>query len=382
MREPTISRVYPPDSPGRSSHSYVRWYVDGKRQTKKFTDRTRAELFHQEKLAEHAGHPFNASMLALQKLTVIEKAVQRFASKDDERLLESEAEITRLKEENAQLIHKAPAPKAEGSSPLRNDFRLIRPVLAIDLGVPAALLFEQLCFLIRIGCFRTIDGLQYVTHSSREWADKYFPFYSEWTIERAFKVLEKEKGLIVSKQADGRDNRVKSYRLSPEGSNLLPGLEKAAKCGDATQQNADRKRSNCRLACTEESESTADAVEELRHARLYALATIATDQSDLVEKLKPEFPLHDVRSEIRRYRKYREQRGLQITARTFVDWMLRAEVPLPPPKRASGAAKPISPLITTKDEDQTDPEQEARFLKQFEDRKSRKNAARANAVSV
>jgi hypothetical protein len=117
MREPTISKLYPPDIPGRSSHCYVRWYVNGKRQTKKFTDPTRAQLFHQEKLAEHAGHPFNAGMMALQKVSVIERAIMDFASKDDARMLDLEAENTRLSEEIAKFIQKARGRASEDPQP-------------------------------------------------------------------------------------------------------------------------------------------------------------------------------------------------------------------------------------------------------------------------
>jgi DNA-binding PadR family transcriptional regulator len=281
MREPTISKLYPADMPGRSSHCYVRWYVNGERQTKKFTDPTRAQLFHQEKLAEHAGHPFNAGMMALQKVSVIERAIMDFASKDDARMLELEAENTRLSEEMAKLIQKAPAPKAEGSSPLRNDVRLIRPELAVKVGVPAAFLFEQLCFLIRIDVGRIIDGQQYVTHTSKEWKDKYFPFYSEWTIERAFKALEEGK-FVVSKQADGRDNRVKSYRPSPEGSILLPsGQEKGAKCGDARRQNAARKEANCALPFSVESESQ----KKHEHDHVHAPVGLTPEQDDLINQI-------------------------------------------------------------------------------------------------
>jgi hypothetical protein len=164
------------------------------------------------------------------------------------------AEIARLRDELAE--GHAVSLRAEGSSPLRNDVRLLRPELALKLGVAAALLFQQLSFLLRIGVGRIIDRQPYITHTSKEWKNKYFPFYSEWTIERAFKLLEKED-LVVSKQADGRDSRVKSFRLSPEGSILLPGgQEKAAKCRDVTGQNAGRKEAICSLPSFVESDSS------------------------------------------------------------------------------------------------------------------------------
>ena len=117
MREPTISKLYPPERPGWSSHCFVRWYVNGERKTKKFTDPTRAQLFHQEKLAEHAGRPFNAGLMALQKVSVIERAIMDFASKDDARMLELEAENTRLSEEIAKFIQNAQAQAQASEDP-------------------------------------------------------------------------------------------------------------------------------------------------------------------------------------------------------------------------------------------------------------------------
>jgi len=174
----------------------------------------------------------------------------QLAEKDDH-IAELKTRSARLREELAAAL----APRAEGSTQLRNDVRLVRPELATELGVPAAMLLQQLWFLLRIGMGRIIDGQRHITNTYGEWADKYFPFYSAMTIERAFTLLEKEK-LVASKQADGRDSRVKSYRLTPEGIKMMAsGENKASKRGDATHQNDGGNPSKRCLPSPEESDS-------------------------------------------------------------------------------------------------------------------------------
>jgi hypothetical protein len=165
------------------------------------------------------------------------------------------AEIARLRDELAE--GHAVRPKAEGSSRLRNDVRLVRPELAVKLGVPAAMVLQQLWFILGTGVGRILDGRLHVTNTYQEWADKYFPFYSAVTLERAFMRLEKKENLVVSKQADGRDNRVKSYRLTDEGIKLMASGKKPSICGDAIHQNEGKKPSICGLPSSTESESNA-----------------------------------------------------------------------------------------------------------------------------
>ena len=72
-----------------------------------------------------------------------------------------------------------------------------------------------------------------------------------------------------------------------------------------------------------------------KRAQLLTLAATAADLSELAEKLKPFFPSHDVALQLRRCREWRRKRQLaepEPTARAFIDWMLLAEIPLPPPK--------------------------------------------------
>ena len=64
-------------------------------------------------------------------------------------------------------------------------------------------------------------------------------------------------------------------------------------------------------------------------------AITATNVSDLIEKLQPLFPEHNVAAEYERCLKYRKGSGLAPGGgKKFAEWMLRAEKPL---KGQSGA---------------------------------------------
>jgi hypothetical protein len=236
VKEPKLNGPYPPDAPGRSESFFVRWYKDGERKTKKFTDQTRAKLFHQEKLAEHVGHPFNASMVALQKISVIEDAVLEFAGRDAAKALELEAEITRLKEENARFIQNAAAAAVPASGErqiesLTSDVRLLRTDLAVKLNsVPAAIVLCQLHWCLETKKWGRIldDSHRYIFNTYDEWRETHFQCFSIRTLKRAFKFLEDEK-LIISKQPEGRKSRRKYYRLTAEGAKLASSQNLEAK---------------------------------------------------------------------------------------------------------------------------------------------------------
>jgi hypothetical protein len=106
--------------------------------------------------------------------------------------------------------------------------------------------------------------------------------------------------------------------------------------------------------------------------QLYALAATTTDLSELAEKLRPFFPSLNVVLEKREYLKYRNRHERPITGPTFVDWMLRAQPRLSPLK-PKHKPPPPAPIAREHDE-QIDPEQHAQFLKELEDRKTRKAA--------
>jgi hypothetical protein len=173
------------------------------------------------------------------------------------------AQIEELKSENARLhdqlaqARTPPAHKANGSSPLRNDVRLVQSAVAVRVGVPAAMMLQQVFFVIRTGGGRILDdpARPYVATTYPEWRDKYFPFFSVITIKRAFVKLEK-KNLIESKQADGRQSRKKSYRPTPEGIKLIPSGKEPSNCAHRRDQNDPfRMGSNCALPYYNESES-------------------------------------------------------------------------------------------------------------------------------
>jgi len=139
-----------------------------------------------------------------------------------------------------------------------------------------------------------------------------------------------------------------------------------------------RRRSLWKLGTNEERTTLSsdnvvvvDAQPDDKRAQLLTLAATAADLSELAGKLKPFFPLHDVALQLRRCRDWRRKQQLvepEPTARAFIDWMLGAEKPLPPPKHKPPPAAPAS-LIAP---EQVDPDQLARFQKEREERKARK----------
>ena len=138
-------------------------------------------------------------------------------------------------------------------------------------------------------------------------------------MERAFKLLEDRKR-IVSKQPDGRRLRRKYYRPLSESIKLMDsGRNKASICELPLKTKRERYSADV-------GKFKADAM---------TTAITATNVSDLIEKLQPLFPEHNVAAEYERCLKYRKGSGLAPGGgKKFAEWMLRAEKPL---KGHSGA---------------------------------------------
>lgn len=197
----------------------------------------------------------------LATLSLIAEALENLVQ---ENFAELEAENARLRDKNARLRDELTTaqtlkPKPEGSSPLRHNVRLLRPELVVRFGVPAAMVLQQVCFVWRTTEGGILDGQRYVSNTYEEWVDKYFPFYSVPTLERAFKRLENEK-LVLSKQPDGRKSRRKCYRPTPEAIKMMDsGERKPSRWDDANHQNEGVKPSKWDVPSKEESKSTARA---------------------------------------------------------------------------------------------------------------------------
>jgi hypothetical protein len=318
MREPKLYGPYPPKTPGRSPRYFVQWYDDDQSgaRKKQFTDELRAQLFLQEK---EQRRPIDKDDLILKEVTTLRKYV-------------AGGRLAELEAENAKLRAEAEALKPGASNTPSGRIRLFSPELAKELGVTAAVVFHQLCWLHKNPDLGKVldDGQKYIFNTYREWKENHFPFWSVPTLERAFTLLEKRKR-IASKQPDGRDSRRKYYRPLPEAIKLMAsGGKEASICEVGIHQIEPSKASICELPLKTKRERYSADVGKFK-AAVMAAATAATDFSDLINKLQLQFPDHNVAWEYENFCKWRKQRGLQMVPSKFAAWMLRAEKPLKAP---------------------------------------------------
>lgn len=108
------------------------------------------------------------------------------------------------------------------------------------------------------------------------------------------------------------------------------------------------------------------------HKKIAVVASTAVSSSDLIEKLKPYFPAHDVSAEFRRYFAHREKMGRPVVTSAFVKWMLRAEVPLQKPERKRPTLNAQRPTPNSEQMDLFDEASARRFAAELEARKMRK----------
>ena len=95
----------------------------------------------------------------------------------------------------------------EGSRPL-----VVIPELVVDLGIDAAIILQQLHWLLRDDKNgKVVNGKRWIYNTYEDWRKEYFSWMSERAIRRAFTLLETKK-LIESDQFD-RSSRRKYYRL-------------------------------------------------------------------------------------------------------------------------------------------------------------------------
>jgi len=106
------------------------------------------------------------------------------------------------------------------------------------------------------------------------------------------------------------------------------------------------------------------------YQKLTAVAAAAADYLDLIGKLKPYFPRHDVKASYKRFVAHREKRGLALTYEAFARWMLKEEVPI---MRSRLTIQPIEPIEPpAQDEpDLFDNANHRLFMERFERKKAR-----------
>ena len=88
----------------------------------------------------------------------------------------------------------------------------VLPSLAIAIGLNEAIVLQQFHYLGRIGG-RIINGENWVFDTYESLREKFFPFWSEKTIQRVVTTLE-ENGWLLSCQPEGVMSRRKYYRIS------------------------------------------------------------------------------------------------------------------------------------------------------------------------
>jgi len=88
----------------------------------------------------------------------------------------------------------------------------VLPSLAIAIGLNEAIVLQQFHYLGRIGG-RVINGENWVFDTYESLREKFFPFWSEKTIQRVVTTLE-ENGWLLSCQPEGVMSRRKYYRIS------------------------------------------------------------------------------------------------------------------------------------------------------------------------
>ena len=93
---------------------------------------------------------------------------------------------------------------------------IILPSLAHGFGLNEAIVMQQLHFLLRYpkNGKKLADGKRWIFNTYRQWQEM-FPFWTEITIKRIFRKLERT-GVVVSCQPEGTISRRKYYRLSDQ----------------------------------------------------------------------------------------------------------------------------------------------------------------------
>jgi len=327
---------------------------------KNFTDAIEAELFHQEKVL---GQPIDTNRWVLKEIATYKKY---FAP---DKLAALQVEIAKLRQQlaakhSAEEAQKNERMPGERSGQSINFRALLWAYDQEDLSVTAkAVLVTFAMHANQHGyTWPGVDRIASIWGMDRE------------TVRRQIEDLLLSRKIFRTKKRCGATRQVKVYRMPKNtyesGGKSYPFVndESEAKAGDKRRTSGGESAPNKEQV---NKEPVAVAITDLQRAQLYSIAATTTDSSELIEKLKPRFPSHDVNSEMRGFRKYRNDHGRPATARAFIDWMMRAEPPLSPPKRTG---KPAA-TTTSEHEEEIDPEQQARFLKEFEDRKSRKTTS-------
>lgn len=136
----------------------------------------------------------------------------------------------------------------------------VLPSLAVAIGLNEAIIVQQIHYWVVGKSGKVIDGQRWIYNGYREWKEQ-FPFWSEDTIQRAFRSAEKQ-GVIVSQHQKGFDRR-KLYRVDYEAlDNLILQSSNTASCGDGQPQNADIRTPQDAVMLTETTENSPETTKQ------------------------------------------------------------------------------------------------------------------------
>lgn len=120
-------------------------------------------------------------------------------------------------------------------------------------------------------------------------------------------------------------------------------------------------------------------------AEIISTAAAATDSLDLIARLQPHFPRHDVRAELNSYVDWcaaKKPRAIVPHGEGFAKWMLRAKARLAKVRKVTPVPAPnvVQPVVVNESPDNSaqmdlfDEASHARFLAQLAERKARRSA--------
>jgi hypothetical protein len=88
---------------------------------------------------------------------------------------------------------------------------LVRPALAVEVGLNEALILQQLHYWLQRSCVER-DGHRWVWNSYEDW-QRQFPFWHRDTIKRAFLTLRRRGLVITRKNPERPGDRTNWYRI-------------------------------------------------------------------------------------------------------------------------------------------------------------------------
>jgi DNA-binding PadR family transcriptional regulator len=207
--------------------------------------------------------------------------------------LEAEKEKSaRLRDELEALRRCRPEPSTNASADLPEGFtsavQIVRPELESVVGHRPAIVLQRLSWLLSNDRFGVVlGGQKFIFNTHADWQRVHFPNWSEVTVRRAFKRLEKD-GWVNSKQPEGRRSRRKYYTLSPEAIKLIGSgrLERSKRSLPGDQDDPIRNRSKRSLPITKNKNTSKHEHDHVHGPYGYSVEELQPDEQDLLNQIE------------------------------------------------------------------------------------------------